>query len=306
MAYEKRLCILKQMKKGFTADGGPITGAVYAERLGRELTVTPRIAGLSPLSEGRYMLVVQAGGMYYSFGLKGNEALKAGNAPSVSEGFSALLCFVGREPEPIAFGRCGNAPEDFTPLLRALTEREERKSPLPVPMPPNQIPGSPSPQVPLAPAVPLPEEEPLRDAAGYDDEAIADANFYSVGPAGESGNGSEKEPARSPFRITRRGLTYYNKVADKLKAAFEKYPRDTSLLASIPHSEWVKTEQALLGVVYAEGLPRYLCVALKDPPPDEAKAASVFVPAGLYNDNDGYYVVFQDADTGEYVTVEQS
>lgn len=302
MAYEKRLCILKQMKKGFTADGGPITGAVYAERLGRELTVTPRIAGLSPLTEGRYLLVVQAGGLYYPFALRGNEALKADDAPSVADGFSALLCFVGREPEPIAFGRCGNAPEDFTPLLRAVAERERRRAPLPVPMPPNQIPGSPSPQVPLAPAVPLPEETEYAPKE-YDDEAIAAENFYPDGPAGEEP--APKEPTRSPFRITRRGLTYYNKVADKLKEAFEKYPRDTSLLVSIPHSEWVKTEQALLGVVYAEGQPRYLCVALKDPPPDEAKAASVFVPAGLYNDCDGYYVVFQDADTGEYVTVEQ-
>ena len=38
MAYEKKLCILKQIGKGFTADGMPLMGAVYAERLGSDLT----------------------------------------------------------------------------------------------------------------------------------------------------------------------------------------------------------------------------------------------------------------------------
>lgn len=295
------------MKKGFTADGGPITGAVYAERLGGELTVTPRIAGLSPVAEGRYALVVQAGGKYYPFELKGNEAQKAEDAPPIAEGFSVLLCFVRGEAEAIAFGRCGSAPDDYLPLLRALSE-QPRKRPVPVPMPPNQIPGAPSPQVPLAPAVPVPdsEEEALRDmaAAKYDDEAIASANFYEDNAS--ACPPAEENAAVHPFRLKRGGLTYYNKIAAKLKEAFEKYPRDNTLCAALPHSEWVKTEGALLGVVYAEGTPRYLCVALKNAPPEEAKEASVFVPVGPYSEDEGYFVVFQDADTGDYVKVERS
>ncbi len=310
MAYEKRLCILKQMKRGFTADGGPLTGAVYAERLGRELTVTPRIAGLSPLAEGKYLLVAQAGGMYYCFELKGNESLKAGNAPSIAEGFSVLLCFSRGEAEPVAFGRCGNAPDDFTPHLKALSERKRPA----MPMPPVQVPGVPSPQVPLAPGTPLPEpmelpEEALGAEGKYDDEAIASANFYASDDPAELAPGEEGNKAKDaahPLRIVRRGLTYYNKIADKLREAFEKYPRDHSLLGSIPHSEWVKTEQALLGVVYAEGIPRYLCVALREEPPKEAKEACLFVPVSPYSEEDGYFVVFQDADTGDYVKVEQS
>lgn len=326
MAYEKRLCILKQMKKGFSADGAPLTGAVYAERLGSELTLTPRIAGLSPLSDGRYVLVAQVGGIFYCFELRGGEALKAQDAPSVSNGFSVLLCFVRQDAEPVAFGRCGNAAEDYLPLLDALT-RQERKRPIPVPMPPNQLPGAPSPQVPLAPAIPLPDEEeggddaPFRDAAaaGYDDEAIAAANYYGADPSDahedavgadtpqEKGDGvCEDETAVHPFRLPHGGLTYYREIAPKLREAFRKYPADETLLAAIPHSEWVKTERALLGVIYEEGIPRYLCVAVKEEPPAEAKDASVFVPVGPYSEDEGYFVVFQDADTGDYVKVENS
>lgn len=316
MAYEKRLCILKQMKKGFSADGAPLTGAVYAERLGETLSVTPRIAGLSPLSDGKYLLVVQAKGRYFCFDLKGNETLKAESAPSIADGFSVLLCFVRGEAEPVAFGKCGVCGDDPLPLLNALSER---KRPLPAPMPPNQIPGAPSPQVPLAPGVPLPEEDGFRDAAaaGYDDEAIASTNFYRSSdenegapvedpPQADGQCAQTDEPSVHPFRLSGGGLTYYNKIAEKLKQAFEQYPRDNTLSAAIPCSEWVKTENALLGVVYAEGLPRFLCVAIKENPPEEAKKASLFVPCGPYSEEDGYYVVFQDADTGEYVTVSQS
>ena len=39
MSYEKRVAVLKQINKGFSADGGALSGAVYLERFGRELTV---------------------------------------------------------------------------------------------------------------------------------------------------------------------------------------------------------------------------------------------------------------------------
>ncbi len=290
MAYEKRLCILKQIKMGFSADGAPLQGAVYCERLGSTLTVTPRIAGLAPVEGGRYMLAVQAGGRCFCFGLKGNGELRAENAPSVADGFSALLCFVKGEPEPVAFGRCGNAPEDFSPLLKAFggeCEREES---------------------------PAPSGEPRSAAAGYDDEAIAETNFYGERendpPAEELSEASAPQTAEPrdahPFRLSRGGHTYYDRIAARLQAAFEKYPHDGALTAAIPRSEWVRTERGLLGIVYAEGAPRYLCVALKEEPPAEAQEAAMFVPVGPYSEEEGYYVVFQDADTGEYVKVERS
>ena len=129
MAYEKKLCILKQIGKGFTADGMPLMGAVYAERLGSELTITPRIAGLAPLKEGRYALAVLVGRKEYCLELKGNTALRVPDCPSLEGGFAVLLCFVSREAEPVAFGSCGSAPDDYTALLdafRSLPERERR------------------------------------------------------------------------------------------------------------------------------------------------------------------------------------
>src|SRR5699024_4224525 len=163
--------------KGFTADGMPLMGAVYAERLGSDLTLTPRIAGLAPLHEGRFALAVVVGRKEYCLELKGNTALRVPACPSLENGFAVLLCFVKDDVEPVAFGSCGSAPSDYKQLVdlfRSLPkERASFSSPAPaqsaanseenegqrippMPLPPTGVPGLPGPNTPFAPGVPLP------------------------------------------------------------------------------------------------------------------------------------------------------
>lgn len=350
MSFEKRLCILRQLKKGFTADGGELSGAIYAERLGGELTLRPKISSLSPLREGRYAIAVWIGGETYCLELKGSEPIRIPQVPSLKDGFSALVCFVRGAAEPIAYGNCGGAPNQPELLLRIFSKREGKKS-IPMPLPPTQTPVYPSPQVPLAPTVPLPGPEEDRpsdsradpdigreDCAAseaearqapedqkYDDEAIASDNYFggvweAFENASQTGSQKETETPKDGcgpcaqgedegtrlFRLNRSGLTYYNEIAPKLKEAMSKFPRDDALTSIFPHSEWVRKGTALLGIIYAEGLPRFLCVAMRDPPPEEVKEKCVFVPVNHFTETEGYHVVFQDAETGEYVRVENS
>lgn len=326
MAYEKRVLVLRQIRKGFSADGSALSGVVYAERLGNELTVTLRIPGISPLKEGRYLLVLRLKGSFYCLAL-GDGAMKIADAPSVKEGFSALLCFVRGEAVPVAFGNCGGESGDYAPLLAALTENAKKK-PLPTPMPPFQTPAPPEPNVPFAPGVPLPgpdpdapaeDKSPFREnAASYDDEAIAQDNYFSSGDenaAGEVLEGEQGEEtadtggaaphADDTLLFPRGSLTYYREVREKLEAVMKTYPPDTRLKWAFPHSEWVRSENRLIGVVYEEGIPRYLCVAA-DSEDGESMENATFVPATPFSDEKGFWVVFQDADTGAYVKVENS
>lgn len=333
MAYEKRVCVLKQIKRGFSADGGALTGAVYAERLGSELTVTPKIAA-APLSDGRYCLAVWLDGQVFC--LEYQNTVKLENAPSLSRGFAALLCFVKGEAEPVAYGGCGEAPREYTSLIGALggmsgeelASGKKRGRPVPQPLPPVQVPGV-SPNVPLAPTVPLPGPLPdeTEEEAGvadrfrgkYDDEAIAEGDYFCLSESdeddgthardkkeAEAAGACASEDESGSAHIPQRGsLTYYREVKDKLDEVFAKYPRDERLKAIFPMSEWVNSEGALLGVIYEEGTPRYLCVAVEamKEPPAEIKERGVFVPRTQFSDEEGFYVVFQDADTGEYVRV---
>lgn len=309
--YEKRLCILKQLKKGFTADGGLLTGAVYAERTGGEVIVTPRIAGLAPLKEGRYALAIWIYGSRFLFELKGNAPIRVPGAPSLERGFSALLCFVRGETESVAYGFCGNAPSDPATLAELFSERNAPPDPFrdsAVAQPLAQALQN-SPQVANCeknlPQVNISDEN-VGQVSKYDDEEIAPSDYYALAeePSKERAENAEEKRAVHPFKVKSGGLAYYRTIGDKLRETMARYPKDDRLKGAFPHSEWVRTESgALLGVIYAEGLPRFLCVAMEEPP-EEAREACAFVPLTPYSEEKGLYVVFQDADTGEYVKVE--
>lgn len=305
MSYEKRICVLKQIKKGFTADGSALTGAVYAERLGGELTVTPRIAGIAPLKAGRYMLAVWADGQVFCGEL--TNSMKISDAPTLARGFAALLCFVRTDAQPVAYGYSAGAPEDFGALMTALEESERKKT----------KPRSESKREQIAMQESKPKEEE------YDDEAIAASNYYRLSKSDENedtvvraqtqvgeeqGDGDPCEDEGVPPRPVSRGtLAYYDEVSGRLGEAFAKFPRDTELNSIFPHSEWVRAGSALLGIIYEEGLPRYLCVAAPaDSASDEMKAEGVFVPRTHFSDDEGYIIVFQSADTGDYVKPAES
>ena len=129
-----------------------------------------------------------------------------------------------------------------------------------------------------------PQEE--RAAARYDDEAIAADNYF--------------DDARDAFSRPRGTLTYYYSIKQKLEEAF-RGEKDSRLLSVFPHSEWVRHGDALLGVVYEEGIPRYLCVAAEGDKPKEMEENAVFVPLSPFSEESGMWIVFQDADTGEYI-----
>ena len=65
----------------------------------------------------------------------------------------------------------------------------------------------------------------------------------------------------------------------------------------------MKKGNALLGIVSEEGIPRWLCVAVEGEKPAQMGDKAVFVPTTPYSESEGFWVIFQDADTGEYVTV---
>ncbi len=324
MAYEKRICVMKQIKRGFSADGSALTGAVYFERSDGTLCVTPRIGGLSPVREGRYALLVWVQRTVYLLELRGGETLRLQNTGSLGDGCAALLCYMRDEAEPVAFGRCGSAPYEYDTLLRAVPERE-KKRPVPVPLPPNELPVPAGPNVPRAPGIPLPggEEDPApqreRAAARYDDEAIAEDNYFAASRLDEDAASAAEGGAQAAGKAaadhagdiclpTRGTLTYYNTVREELTEAFSRLPADHSLEETFPQSRWVKKEGALLGIVYEAGLPRYLCVAVPagTDPPACMRGRAVFVPRSPFSEEEGFWVIFQDADTGEYVTVSDS
>lgn len=315
--YEKRLCILKQLKSGFSADGSPLSGAIYLEQWRGEVTLTPKIVGLSPLFDGRYALCLGISGKYFCVELQGSRALRIPDAPPIENGFSALVCFVKGEAEPVAFGSCGKNTDSPALLLSLLSRKTKPKQepahsdPPPArreeapPVPQDEI-GAQNEEKAQAAEEQAPQEERISGAPKYDDEAIASSDYYKESEEGkdEGSCGEGAEESVHPFAFPKGDLVYYRSIEQKLLSAMQKFPKDETLKRTFPQSEWVKTESGLLGVIYEAGQPRYLCVAMACEPPKEVARASVFVPTSPFDETAGMYVVFQDADTGDYVTVQ--
>ena len=139
----------------------------------------------------------------------------------------------------------------------------------------------------------MPDKSGEAPPRGYDDEALAGKNYYASPEAIAPGS-----PAEPP-----RALTYFESIRPRMEEAFRKGTPDTRLCRALPHSEWTLWEGALLGIVYHFGVPRYVCLAVEAQGelPPEMEERAVFVPSSPYSDDEGFFVAFQDAATGEFV-----
>ncbi|MBP5242570.1 MAG: hypothetical protein J6Z36_02645, partial [Clostridia bacterium] len=54
----RKMCILKQLKAGFSADGAPLSGVARVEKYGKTITLQISLINFAPLSEGKYCCVL--------------------------------------------------------------------------------------------------------------------------------------------------------------------------------------------------------------------------------------------------------
>ncbi|MBR2442533.1 MAG: hypothetical protein IKB20_05690 [Clostridia bacterium] len=59
----------------------------------------------------------------------------------------------------------------------------------------------------------------------------------------------------------------------------------------------------MVGVLFEDGRVRYICYALsaedRNNPPEEIKSVCTFVPTHAYDEEKGFFVIFQSASSGE-------
>ena len=117
----------------------------------------------------------------------------------------------------------------------------------------------------------------------------------------------EKPPKASKVTTSSQAepLAFYYKVRDALEETFVCYPLDDTLSKVIDGSEWVRIESGnsyyVVGKVYMEGVLKYICYGLPGDrsmsPPDELANHTQYIP--IPDTKGGYFVIFQDANTGE-------
>ncbi len=339
MNYVKKMCILRQIKQGFSGDGKVLSGLIKIEQYGKNLAVEVSIINFAPLSLGEYYCLLSDGkGKTEMLSLRGKSIFNILSDIDISGGFCGIICYVKTEVIPIAYGINGNGSYNWRAILNkamppVFPKKEEQIEPAIADgsLTESRIEAV---EIPVAEAK---EEAPPSPAqtANYNDEAVAEKNYFEenhderIEPEQAFQNArpqsaTENEGAKTGTDPTENGDAtgvrtafnadpdgYYLSVKRELDELFSKYPQDRTLRSAFQYSEWVrvrgtaKEPQYLVGALYAEGKARYICYALaaedKDNPPEEIKNVCTFVPSTPLIGGEGFFVIFQSAATGECV-----
>ena len=332
MNYVKKMCILRQIKQGFSGDGKPLSGLIKIEQYGKNLAVEISIINFAPLAFGEYYCLLSDGkGKTEMLALRGKSIFNILSDVDISSGFCGIICHVKNEVTPIAYGINGNGVYDWRAILNAT---------LPPVFPHTQQEKTATTEI--AESISLPPTEPIKNnvsqpsvppqSPAYDDEEVATENYYKekeyeceqlpqtqIDARTQSANQEqdEKEGSDATENVDAESILhpiatdpdgYYLSVKAEIDELFSKYPRDNTLCGAFLCSEWVRVQgetdspQYLVGVLYDDGKAKYICYALaaqdKDNPPEEIRDVCSFVPTSIYEDTQGFFVIFQSATSG--------
>ena len=335
MQYVKKMCILRQVKQGFSGDGKVLSGLVKAEQYGKNLAVEVSVINFAPLTSGEYFCLLSDGnGQTEILPLRGKSIFNILSDVDISKGFCAVVCFVKNDVVPVAYGVNGDRQYDWKSILNATLPPLFKKNAESIPVSKTTETAVAETKITQEPFESAPSAIEER-AIAYNDETVAEENYYKESEneqelfdkAGgnaqaKSANTSEREKARTvpaengnadgvlrPFKTESDG--YYLSVKAEMDALLKKYPKDSTLKNAFSCSEWVRVKgdkkrpEYLVGVVYDDGKAKYVCYALRAEnrfrPPEEIKDVCAFVPVSPYEENSGFFVIFPSAATGECI-----
>lgn len=120
MNYIKKMCILRQIRQGFSGDGKTLSGLIKIEQYGKNLAVEVSVINFAPLVSGEYYCLLSDGkGKTEMLTLRGKSLFNLLSDLDVSEGFCGIICYVKNEVVPIAYGINGNKSYDWRSILNA-------------------------------------------------------------------------------------------------------------------------------------------------------------------------------------------
>lgn len=110
-------------------------------------------------------------------------------------------------------------------------------------------------------------------------------------------------------------VSFFDGIREQIDELFEKYPKEDILSQIIPDSKWVKIENEgkgeyyVVGLLYSDNKIKYVCYGVpsmfSNEPPKEFSEYCQWLPIDTEKEGGfGYWIAYQDADTGENVKME--
>ncbi len=307
--YTKNIAVIRQIKEGFSTDGGQLTGIVKAEKYGSVLGVEVTLINFAPLSEGRYVTAISDGEnilLVEDGHFEGIANLDTG------KGFAALVCYINSQVVPLASAVCGNFHAEALTIKSQVEKAENIRTA--------------SENTALAESSDKNEKNIV-----YSDEAIAEENYYEYAEDYESGgalcedsqkkeDGSEAVQNEAAFGfVTEEKLAgglaqgnFYERTKTEIEGILSAYPCAEELEKTVKNSRWVKIyygdeKYYVFGVLYNEGTPSYICYGVpasqSSLPPESMQGLASFIPYSPEETQRGFWVMYQDAKTGESIKI---
>lgn len=330
--YSKNIAVIKEIKKGFSADGGVLSGVIRAEQYGDSLKVEASLINFAPLVNGRYVMAIGDGNFAEVFEGEFSDKSRV----DTKKGFAVCIYFVNAaEISPIAVAVCGNYAFCL-PLLKGEVERAEGllRAEKNVEKPSGEVGLTKKPDRELKPEnrAEAEREKPTKSSTakaaksekvggaffvpieGYEDEAIAEENYYEFDKIIKNGSGirtTEKQTAGQDVLENEENFgdekCFYQGVKEEVESLLKRFPVEENLTRLIEHSRWVRIsyddeKYYVFGVIYGGENPQYLCYGVPSEsrfPSDSLKKIASFVPVSLTNRSEGYWITYQDATTGK-------
>ncbi len=161
----------------------------------------------------------------------------------------------------------------------------------------------------------------------YNDDEIATENYYEgefyeterIYNQLDGGDSQDKEKPQKEEagdgailyeNVAKKSENFYDRIREKLQDVISSHKKDEELSSVIPNGEFCKIcydndRYYSVGRVFEGERVKYVCYAVKGDytkTPQELKKFCKFIPKSSFSPlSSGYYVIFQDAETGEIV-----
>ncbi len=292
MQYVKKMCILRQVKQGFSGDGKTLSGLVKIEQYGKNLAVEVSVINFAPLSSGEYYcLLSDSFGRTEMLSLRGKSLFNILTDLELHNGFCAVICFVKNDIMPIAYGVNGDKQYDWKKILAATmppafyektTQKTEDTATAFTSPPPSKNVEKEREEYLTPKEIDISKtQERETSTSDYNDERLASDNYYKEQESGQellqetiqnahSQSATEKQDEKTgidvsenvyaenvlrPFATNPDG--YYLSVKGEMDDLMEKYPKDDTLCGAFSCSEWVRVKGE-------ENAPQYLVGVVYD------------------------------------------
>lgn len=322
--YVKRIALIKTLRPGYSADGGELKGIVRCEAYAGFLKVEASLINFAPLSEGVFRIGVAAGDGAVVFDAPSYEG-ECDLDPS--GGFACLVAHSsGGKTLPVACAVSGDNQSLLAVTQRAMERDEEGRTPAyddeavaeenyyeleadedgrPVCEDKKDEEG----QGPCRDEDDICPVEVCRGEgeSGAGDGTTCGTDGEAAAVAGESAPAGPRGDETCRPRLARGG--FFERMAADIERIFATYPRADALESVIEGSRWAKISYGngahyAFGVIYCGGNAKYLCygVPVKEgaPCPESLAGRAGYVPV----EGGGYWIMYQDADTGVSITVD--